>query len=70
MSTESLCVSVEEAAALLGISRGTAYKEARAGRLPVIRWGRSVRVVRAGLDELLRERVAAAARARAEEGAP
>jgi excisionase family DNA binding protein len=62
-----LCISVEEAAAMLGIGRSKAYEAARAGRLPVVRWGRALRVVRAGIEEILRERIAAAAEKRAEE---
>lgn len=65
--TAPLCISVEEAAEMLGIGRSKAYEAARAGRLPVVRWGRALRVVRAGLEELLRERVTAAAEKRATE---
>lgn len=64
MSTEPLCISVEEAAKLLGIGRGAAYEAARKGHLPVVKWGRAVRVVRAGIEQMLQERVTAAAKAR------
>ena len=60
-----LCISVEEAADMLGIGRSKAYEAARDGRLPVVRWGRALRVVRAGVEELLRASVAAAAQKRA-----
>lgn len=63
-----LCISVEEAAEMLGIGRSKAYEAAQNGRLPVVRWGRALRVVRAGVEELLREKVEAAARKRAAEG--
>lgn len=55
-----LCISVEEAAELLGIGRSSAYEAARSGRLPVVRWGRALRVVRAGLDALLADATRAA----------
>lgn len=52
--------SVEEAAAVLHISRGKAYEQARlflttngAKGLPVIPFGRAFRVPRAGLEQLL-----------------
>lgn len=34
-----LAVSIEEAAALIGVSRNTAYALAREGKLPVVRIG-------------------------------
>lgn len=37
--TDPLCVSIAEAARLLGISETTAYEAAREGRLPVLKWG-------------------------------
>jgi excisionase family DNA binding protein len=48
-----LTYTVEEAAALLGIARGTAYEAARDGSLPTIRLGRRLLVPRARLAELL-----------------
>lgn len=39
-----LTVSVEAAARMLGISRSTAYRAANAGELPVLRFGRRIRV--------------------------
>lgn len=44
--------SVEEAAAVLGIGRGTAYQAARSGELPALRFGRSWRVPLAELDRM------------------
>jgi excisionase family DNA binding protein len=53
MVTEPLTISVEDAARLLGISRGLAYEAARRGDLPVIRLGRRLLVPRARLLELV-----------------
>jgi excisionase family DNA binding protein len=53
MSDEPLTISVEDAARLLGISRGLAYEAARRGELPVIRFGRRLLVPRARLLELV-----------------
>ncbi len=44
---------VEEAAAVLRISRGTAYELARRGELPVIRLGRRLLVSKAALTRML-----------------
>jgi excisionase family DNA binding protein len=52
---EPLVMSVEEAAKLLGISRGLAYEAARRGELPTIRLGRRLLVPRWRLLELLGE---------------
>lgn len=48
-----LTVSVEEAGALLGISRAFAYELAARGELPCVRLGRRLLVPRKALDELL-----------------
>jgi excisionase family DNA binding protein len=53
MVNEPLTISVEDAARLLGISRGLAYEAARRGDLPVIRLGRRLLVPRARLLELV-----------------
>ena len=53
METVSLVVSVEEAAGLLGISRGLAYELVRRGELPSIRLGRRLVVPRRRLLELV-----------------
>ena len=50
---EPLVMSVEEAAKLLGISRGLAYEAARRGELPTIWLGRRLLVPRWRLLELL-----------------
>lgn len=46
-------VTVEEAARLLGVGRGTAYEAARRGDIPVIRVGKRMIVPRVALDRLL-----------------
>ena len=52
---DSLCltVTVEEAARILGISRGAAYSHARDGSLPVVRLGKRFLVPKAALDKML-----------------
>jgi excisionase family DNA binding protein len=55
MSGEPLTLTVEQAAELLGISRGLAYEAVRAGDIPSIRIGRRLLVPRARLLELLGE---------------
>lgn len=51
--SESLTISIGDAARLLGISRGLAYEAARTGELPVIRIGRRLLVPRARLEQLI-----------------
>lgn len=53
MSEMPLVLTIEEAAKLLRIGRGAAYELARRGELPVVRLGRTLRVPRHRLDELL-----------------
>ena len=48
-----LTYTIEEAAKLLGVSRGSAYEAARRGELPTLRLGRRLVVPRARLEELL-----------------
>lgn len=48
-----LTVSVEDAARILGISRGAAYKYADDGKLPAIRIGKRLLVPKKALDRLL-----------------
>lgn len=47
-------LSVEDAAPILGISRGLAYEMARKGELPIIRAGRRILVLREPFERLLR----------------
>lgn len=51
----STTISVEQAAPILGISRGSAYEAARSGELPTIRIGRRLLVPVAALRRLLGE---------------
>ncbi|MCX8032669.1 MAG: helix-turn-helix domain-containing protein [Thermoleophilia bacterium] len=46
-------LTIQEAAAILRISRGSAYEAARRGELPVIRIGRRLLVSRVALERLL-----------------
>lgn len=55
MDEEKLTLKVDEAAKLLGISRGLAYEMAREGKLPTIRFGRRLLVPRRALYRLLQE---------------
>jgi excisionase family DNA binding protein len=52
-----LCITVPEAAAMLGISRNFAYELVRQGQLPVIRFGKRLLIPRAALDRMLVESV-------------
>ena len=52
---ERLTLTVEEAARLLGISRGLAYEMARCGKLPVVRLGRRLLVSKAALERMLNQ---------------
>ncbi len=54
MEEQSLVLTVEEAGRLLGLSRNSAYKAAKAGDIPTIRIGRLLRVPRAAFDAMLR----------------
>lgn len=53
MEQERLTLSIEEAAAMLGISRALAYELVRKGELPVLRLGRRVVIPRNQLEELV-----------------
>jgi excisionase family DNA binding protein len=52
-SRERLTLTVEEAAASLGISRASAYEAVRRGDIPAIRIGRRILVPRAALEKFL-----------------
>lgn len=49
----SLTMSVDSAAQLLGISRGLAYEMVRQKKIPALRFGRIIRVPRYALEQLL-----------------
>lgn len=55
MPPDPLVLTVEEAGAMLRIGRSAAYDAARRGEIPTIRLGRSLRVPRSRLAELLGE---------------
>lgn len=46
-------MSVEEAAKILGISRGLAYEMVRQGKIPALHFGRIIRIPRYALEQLL-----------------
>jgi len=46
-------LTVEEAAEILKVSRGTAYEAVRTGEIPSVRVGRCIRIPRAALDRML-----------------
>jgi excisionase family DNA binding protein len=52
---ESLTITVDEAAKLLGIGRSLCYELARSGKLPALRLGRRVVISRKGLEHLLEQ---------------
>ncbi|MEX1253320.1 MAG: helix-turn-helix domain-containing protein [Dehalococcoidia bacterium] len=60
MTSESPVLTVEEAATLLRLSRGSAYEGVRTGAIPSIRVGRRVLIPKARLDALLAGQDAAA----------
>ena len=52
-----LCISVPEAAELLGISRNHAYGSVKRGELPAIRFGKRLLIPRAALEKMLEKGV-------------
>jgi excisionase family DNA binding protein len=52
-ATEPLTYTVPEAAALLQISRNSAYEAVRVGQMPALRFGRRIVVPRVQLDRML-----------------
>jgi excisionase family DNA binding protein len=50
-----LAVSVPEAGRLLGVGRITAYRAAKAGRLPTVRFGRRLVVPVRALEKMLEQ---------------
>ena len=53
MSTRKLALSVEEAAELLGISRGLAYELVHRNELPALRLGRRLVIPAAALEAMV-----------------
>lgn len=58
MTSERLTISVQETAAMLGISRGLAYQMVHEGKIPAVRFGRRLLVPKHALENLLDERAA------------
>jgi excisionase family DNA binding protein len=52
--SQAMTMSVPEAGRLLGLSRNAAYEAARRREIPVLRFGRKLRVPRMALERLLR----------------
>ena len=52
-----LCITVPEAAAMLGVSRNFGYELAKQGKLPVVRFGKRLLIPRAALEKRLEEGV-------------
>ena len=50
-----LCITVPEAAEMLGISRNFAYDLVKQGKLPVIRFGKRLLIPRVALEKKLEE---------------
>jgi len=53
MNEEKLTMTVEEAGALLGISRALAYEMANTGKIPILRFGKRMLVPRKALENML-----------------
>ena len=52
-----LCITVPEAAAMLGVSRNFGYELVKQGQLPVIRLGKRLLIPRAALERMLERSV-------------
>jgi excisionase family DNA binding protein len=52
-----LCITVPEAAAMLGISRNFAYELVKKGQLPVIKFGKRLLIPRVALEKMLEKGV-------------
>ncbi|MCK4387799.1 MAG: helix-turn-helix domain-containing protein [Dehalococcoidia bacterium] len=50
-----LCITVPEAAAMLGLSRNFTYELVKQGQLPVIRFGKRLLIPRVALEKKLEE---------------
>ena len=50
-----LCITVTEAAAMIGISRNFAYELVKQQQLPVIKFGKRLLIPRAALEEMLKK---------------
>jgi excisionase family DNA binding protein len=52
-----LCITVPEAAKMLGLSRNFAYELVKRGQLPVIRLGKRLLIPRVALEKMLEKGV-------------
>ena len=52
-----LCITVPEAAAMLGISRNFAYELVKQKKLPVIKFGKRLLISKVALEKMLEEGV-------------
>jgi len=52
-----LCITVPEAAAMLGVSRNFAYEMVKQGQLPVIRLGKRLPIPRTRLQRMVEQGV-------------
>ena len=52
-----LCITVPEAAEMMGISRNFAYELVKQGKLPVIKFGKRLLIPRVALDKMLEKSV-------------
>jgi excisionase family DNA binding protein len=59
MSEVVQTVTVEQAAKILGIGRHLAYEAVREGTLPVLRFGRKIRIPKAAIERMLSGSIAA-----------
>ena len=60
MDKDELTISVPEAGRRLGLGKNASYEAARRGELPVLRFGRKLRVPLLALERLLADPKAAA----------
>jgi len=64
MELDRLPLTVEEAGKLLGISRALAYRMARTGRLPTVRFGNRIVVPKKAIETMLERSVPGTTRSR------
>jgi len=55
MDNSRLTLTVNEAAKMLGISRGLAYEMVKTGKIPSVHFGKRILVPRRALEKLLAE---------------
>jgi len=59
MKKKSATISVDEAAEVLGVSRGSAYKAAHSGELPTIKIGKRLLILRDKFTQMLTQEISA-----------